>query len=192
MQMKLRPFLACPMLFAALAVLATPARADRDRVQFGADIVVPPGESVHDAVCFFCSVDAKGTVDHDVVAFFGDVHIATHSNHDVVNFFGNVHIDDNATVAHDVVNFFGTVHLGENASIGNDMVAMFGAVHAADSASVTGNRVIEPGWLLLIPLMIFGGIAALIVSAIRNYRHRQLYAAGYYPPPPPPPPMPRA
>ena len=144
--MNLRPFLACTMLLAAVATLATPARADKDRVQFGADIVVPPGQSIHDAVCFFCNVDAKGAVDHDVVVFFGDVHIATHSDHDVVNFFGNVHIDDNATISHDVVNFFGTIHLGENALIGNDMVAMFGAVHAADSASVTGNRV-HRAWL---------------------------------------------
>jgi hypothetical protein len=191
--MNLRPILASISLFGALAFAATPARADRDRVQFGSNIVVAPGQSIHDAVCFFCSVDAKGDVDHDVVAFFGDVHIATHSNHDVVNFFGNTRIDDNASVSHDVVNFFGTIHLGQNASVGNDMVAMFGNVRSADSASVTGNRVIEPGWLLLIPLMIFGGIAALIVNAIRDYRHRQLYAAGYYPPPPPPPPVqPRA
>jgi hypothetical protein len=190
--MKLQPILACTSLLAALAFAAAPARADRDRVQFGSDIVVPAGESVHDAVCFFCSVDAKGAIDHDVVAFFGDVHIATHSNHDVVNFFGNVRIDENASVSHDVVNFFGSVRLGQNASIGNDMVAMFGTVHSADSASVTGNRVIEPGWLLLIPLIILGGIAALIVGIIRNYRDRQFYAAGYYPPPPPPPVQPQS
>jgi hypothetical protein len=187
--MKLRSTLACTSLLAALAFAAAPARADRDRVQFGSDIIVPAGESVHDAVCFFCSVNAKGDIDHDVVVFFGDVHIATHANHDVVNFFGNVHADDNATISHDVVNFFGSIRLGENVSIGNDMVAMFGTVHSADSASVTGNRVVEPGWLLLIPLMILGGIATLIVGVIRNYRHRQFYAAGSYPPPPPPPPV---
>jgi len=187
--MKLRSILACTSLLAALSFAATPAKADRDRVQFGSDVVVPPGESVHDAVCFFCSVNAKGAIDHDVVVFFGDVHIATHSNHDVVNFFGDVRLDDNATISHDVVDFFGTIHLGENTSVGNDMVAMFGTVRSADSASVTGNRVIEPGWLLLIPLLILGGIAALIAGVIRNYRHRQFYAAGYYPPPPPPPPV---
>ena len=80
--MNLRSFLACTSLLAALAFAAAPARADRDRVQFGADIVVPPGESAHDTVCFFCSVDAKGTVDHDIVVFFGDVHIASHANHE--------------------------------------------------------------------------------------------------------------
>jgi hypothetical protein len=47
----------------------------------------------------------------------------------------------------------------------------------------------QPGWVLFIPLMILGGIATLIVGAVRNHRRRQYYAAGYYPPPPPPPPM---
>jgi hypothetical protein len=193
--MKLRSILACTSLLAALASAASPARADRDRVQFGSDIVVPVGESVHDAVCFFCNVNAKGAIDHDVVVFFGDVHIATHSNHDVVNFFGNVRLDDNATISHDVVNFFGSVQLGENTSIGNDMVAMFGTVHSADSASVIGNRVIEPGWIFWIPLMFLGGIAVLVVSQVRSHFRRQMYAAGYpyqYPPPPPPPVQPHA
>jgi hypothetical protein len=189
MQMNLRSFLACTSLLAALAFAAAPARADRDRVQFGADIVVPPGESAHDTVCFFCSVDAKGTVDHDIVVFFGDVHIASHANHDVVNFFGNVHADDKATITHDLVNFFGTIHLGENVSVGNDMVAMFGNVRSADSASVGGNRVVEPGWIFWVPLMFLGGIAVLVVSQVRSHFRRQMYAAGYpYPPPPPMPP----
>lgn len=185
------------LLLVALALLfsANPARADHDRVQFGENIVVAPGDSIHDAVCFFCSVDAQGTVEHDVVVFFGNVHIAGHSNHDVVNFFGNVRLDDHGVIAHDVVNFFGSVRLGEDATIGNDLVAMFGDIHAADSAHIEGNRVSQPIWLLLIPFLIIGGIITLIVSAVRNFRHRQLIAAGYgYPMQPPPvaPPVPPA
>jgi hypothetical protein len=177
------------LLVFVVAFAARPAHADRDQVQFGTNIVVPPEGSVHDAVCFFCSVNAQGTIDHDVVVFFGDVHIAGHANHDVVNFFGTVRADDNAVIAHDVVNFFGGIRLGENVSIGNDMVAMFGSVHMADSVNVAGNRVIQPAWVLLIPLLILGGIITLIVSAVRNFHRRQLMAAGYpFPPPPPPAP----
>ncbi len=176
------------LLFVALVLLfvATPAHADRDRVQFGENIVVPPGDTIHDAVCFFCSVEAQGAIDHDVVVFFGNVHIATRSNHDVVNFFGNVRVDDHGTIEHDVVNFFGNVRLGEDASIGNDVVEMFGDIHAADSAHIDGNRVVQPIWLLLIPLLLVGGIVTLIVNVVRNFRHRQLLAAGYgYPIQPP-------
>ena len=64
------------LLFSALLLASTPAHADKDAVQFGSNIVVPEGQSVHDAVCFFCSVNAKGDIDHDVVVFFGNVHIA--------------------------------------------------------------------------------------------------------------------
>lgn len=177
-----------PVLVLALA--ARPARADRDQVQFGTNIVVPAGSSVHDAVCFFCSVNAQGAIDHDVVVFFGDIHIATHANHDVVDFFGTVRADDNTSIAHDLVSMVGSIRLGENVTVGNDMVAMFGGVHAADSVSVAGNRVIQPFWILLVPLAIIGGIITLIVGAVRNFRHRQLMAAGYaYPPQPPPPPV---
>ena len=180
-------FLSSFLLSAALAFSAIPAHANHDEVQFGSNIIVPMGESVHDAVCFFCSVNAEGTIDHDVVVFFGNVHIHGQSNHDVVTFFGDVRVDDNGAIAHDLVSFFGMIYLGQNVAVGNDMVAMFGGVRAADSAFVHGNRVIEPGWLLLIPLLIFGSIIVLIVSLIRNYHRRRMYPAYSFPPPPPRP-----
>ena len=186
--MNLRQFFAASLLFAALTFGPPPAHANNDAVQFGSNIDVPEGSSVHDAVCFFCSVNAKGAIDHDVVVFFGNVHIASVANHDVVTFFGNIHADDNATIKHDLVSFFGVIRLGENVSVGGDMVAMFGAVHAADSASVGRNRVVEPAWVLWIPLLIVGGIIWFVVHEVRMWRHRQLLAAGYpFPPPPPPP-----
>jgi len=180
-----RIFASC-LLSAALAFAATPAHAIRDVVQFGSDIVVPQGSSVHDAVCFFCSVRAEGAVDHDIVVFFGGVHIAGHANHDVVNFFGKVRADDNASISHDLVSFFGFIRLGENVSVGNDMVAMFGGVRSPDSVSIGGNRVVQPGWILWVPLMIFGSIIVLIVSAIRNHRRRQMFIGYPFPPPPHP------
>ncbi|MGB6974994.1 MAG: hypothetical protein WBD67_09965 [Terracidiphilus sp.] len=186
--MKLKTFLVPALLLAVLALVATPAHADRDAVQFGSDIHVAPGSSVHDAVCFFCSVDAQGPVEHDIVVFFGDVHVHTLANHDIVNFFGDIQVDNNATVSHDVVSFFGGVRLGDNASIGNDMVVMFGSIRAAASATIAGNRVFQPFWILLIPLCILGGIIYAIVCGVRGCRNR-----GYYPyPMPPPPPGPPA
>ncbi len=174
------------LTMAVLSLAAIPARADRDVVQFGSRIVVPANSSVHDAVCFFCSVDAQGPIDHDLVVFFGDVNIHSLANHDVVSFFGDVHVDSNASVTHDLVHFFGDVNLGENASVGNDMVLLFGDLRAASSASVVGNRVIEPAWLLLIPLGLFAGFIWLIVSFFRSWRERNMYYQGYPPHPPAP------
>jgi hypothetical protein len=180
------------LLASALLFAAEPAHAAKDAVQFGSNIVIPEGQSVRDAVCFFCSVNAKGSVDHDLVVFFGNAHIARESRHDVVVFFGNVHAADNASIGHDVVNFFGTVRLGENVSVGGDAVAMFGGLHAADSVQIAGSRFSQPIWIFWAPLLLFGLIVTLIVREIRAWRHRQFVAAYGYPPMPPQPPAPPA
>ena len=174
------------LLASALLLAGTPAHAEKDAVQFGSNIVVPEGQTIHDAVCFFCSVNAKGDIDHDVVVFFGDVHISHQSNHDVVVFFGTVHADDDAAIGHDLVNFFGTTHLGENVSVGGDAVVMFGGLRAAESVNIAGSRVSQPIWVFWTPLIILGLIVTLIVHEVRSYRRRQYIAAyGYAPVPPP-------
>lgn len=190
--MTLRPFSAI-LLALAFLFAAAPARADKDAVQFGSNINVAEGHTLHDAVCFFCSVNAKGDIDHDVVVFFGNVHIAHQSNHDVVVFFGSVRADDDAVIGHDLVNFFGTTHLGENVSVGGDAVVMFGGMRAADSVSIAGSRVSQPIWVFWTPLIVLGLIITLIVHEVRSHRRRQYMAAYGYPPfppgvqPPPPP-----
>lgn len=177
-------------LLASALSLATPAYANKDAVQFGSNIVVPEGQSIHDAVCFFCSVNAKGTIEHDVVVFFGNVHIAHESKHDIVVFFGTVRADDDASLGHDVVNFFGSVRLGENVTVGNDLVVMFGGLHAADSATILGNRVAQPIWVFWTPLIVLGLIITLIVHEVRARRRREYLAAYGYQPMPPQPPAP--
>lgn len=170
------------LLAAAFAVTATPARADRDVVQFGTNINVAPDATVHDAVCFFCSVHVEGKVTGDIVVFFGNVHLAGDAQHDVVNFFGNVKAENGATIEKDLVSFFGSIRLGENVTIGKDMVAMFGSVHAADSVTVGNDRVIQPGWILWIPLLILGLIVIVIVREYRAYRRRLLLRGYQFPP----------
>lgn len=179
--------LSASLLAMALLLSAAPARADKDAVQFGSNINVAEGHTLHDAVCFFCSVNAKGDIDHDVVVFFGNVHIAHQSNHDVVVFFGSIRADDDAVIGHDLVNFFGSTHLGENVSVGGDAVVMFGGLRAADSVSIAGSRVAQPIWVFWTPLIVLGLIVTLIVHEVRSYRRRQYIAAyGYAPVPPPP------
>src|SRR5579863_7442542 len=172
--MPLRLFSAL-MVFSALLLSASPAFANKDAVQFGSNIVVPEGQSVHDAVCFFCSVNAKGDIDHDVVVFFG-----------------SVRAEDDASIGHDVVNFFGSVHLGENVTVGNDLVVMFGGLRAADSANIVGNRVAQPAWVFWTPLIVLGLIITLIVHEVRSRRRREYLAAYGYAPMPPQPPAPPA
>lgn len=168
------------LLASALLFAAAPARADKDAVQFGSNIVVPEGHTIHDAVCFFCSVNAKGDIDHDVVVFFGNVHITHQSRHDVVVFFGSIRAEDDASIGHDMVNFFGNTHLGENVSVGGDAVVMFGGLHAADTVNIAGSRVAQPIWIFWTPLIVLGLIITLIVREVRSYQRRRYLAAYGY------------
>ncbi len=179
--MMMKKLVLC-LLAAAFAVGVTPARADNDAVQLGTNIHVAAGETVHDAVCFFCSVNVEGKVTGDIVVFFGNVHLNGEAQHDVVNFFGGVTAGDNALIGNSLVSFFGGVRLGENVSVGRDLVAMFGSLQAPESASVGNNRVVQPGWVLFLPLFFVIAIVFLIVREYRAY-HRRLILRGYNFPP---------
>ena len=184
--MNTHRILAACILLSALVFGPTPARASRDAVQFGSNISVPQDTSVHDAVCFFCSVRVEGAVEGDIVVFFGNVRIAGHAEHDVVNFFGSVRAEENATIGHDLVNFFGVIRLGDNASVGRDMVAMFGTADLSDSATIRGNRVVQPWWIFWVPFMGIGLVVVLLVREIRARRRPFMFGGYPFPPPPHP------
>jgi hypothetical protein len=177
-----KTILAVCLFGAALAAAATPAYADRDAVHFFSDIRIAPDTSVHDAICFFCSVHNEGEVQGDIVVFFGSVHIAGKADHDVVNFFGSVSADDNAEIGNDLVSFFGFIRLGQSVSVGKDMVSMFGFVHSPESVSVGHDRVTMPFIIVIAPLIFIGLVVILIVHQVRVYRRRQFLGAYNFPP----------
>ena len=164
----------CLALALLTGIAAKPAFANRDVVHFGNSIDVPEDATIHDAVCFFCSVNVKGTAQGDIVTFFGSVNIDGKAEHDVVDFFGAVRAANDSSIGHDVVNFFGGVRLGENVSVGEDLVVMFGDLHMASSASVRGDRVVQPGWIFWGPLLVFGLIIYVIVREVRASRRRRM------------------
>jgi len=182
--MTIQRLLAVCLLGAAFAVTATPAFADRDAVQFFSNIHVGPDSSVHDAVCFFCSINADGEVKGDMVVFFGNIHIAGKADHDVVSFFGSISADDNASVGQDMVSMFGSVRLGENVSIGKDLVAMFGILRAPETVTVGGDRVSMPGAIFFGPMVLIGLVVIVIVRELRARRRRQFIANYPFPPQP--------
>jgi hypothetical protein len=178
-----RIFAVC-LLGAAFAAASKPARAEQDQVQFFSNIHVESGSQVHDAVCFFCSVDIEGKATGDVVVFFGNTHIATDAQHDVVNFFGSVTADDNATIEHDLVSMFGSIRLGANVHVGEDLVAMFGTLHTGDGVSVEGDRVVQPPWIFYGPLIFLVVIFIVVIREFRAWRRRAFMRSWGYPPHP--------
>ena len=161
-----------------LGMVATPARASQDVVQFGNTIEVAKDATIHDAVCFFCSVNVQGTIKGDTVVFFGNVRIDGQADGDVVNFFGDVSAADDASIRKGLVNFFGRVRLGENAKVGQDAVVMFGSLSAASTATIGGNQVVQPGWIFWLPLLLIIGGITFLVGEVRAARRRR-FMRGY-------------
>ncbi len=167
--------IACLLLVAAVAAITGPmARAAQDEVQFGSRIHVQKDATIHDAVCFFCSVDVDGTVDGSTVVFFGNVRINGQSNRDVVVFFGDVTAAHDTSIGNDLVNFFGTVELGPNVSVGHDTVVMFGGLDAADSVNIGGSRVVQPGIFFWGPVLVVSLGIYFLVHEVRASRRRRL------------------
>ena len=174
------------LLAAALTALSLPASAERDRVQFGSTIRVAPGDTAHDTVCFFCSVEDRGTIEGDVVVFFGNVYIDGKANHDVVNFFGNVKAEPGSSIGQDLVKFFGSIRLGDNVTVGKDIVCMFGDFRAGENVTNGGDRVIQPPWLFWTPMLVLFLIVFVLVREIRHARRRRMFMAGFPMQPPRP------
>ena len=172
-----RIWLVCGLALVVLAA-GVPARAAKDVVHFGSSIDVGAGESIHDAVCFFCSVNVRGNVKGDLVVFFGDVRIDGRADHDVVNFFGDVKAADDTAIGHDLVTFFGGVELGRTVTVGQDAVVMFGQMREASSSSVGGSKVVESGLLFWIPFLLIAGMVSFGVRELRWIRRRR-FLRGY-------------
>jgi hypothetical protein len=173
-----------PVLLLCAALAPAAARAEQDEVQFFSNINVDSGSTVHDAVCFFCSVNLEGNATGDVVVFFGNTHIASEAHHDVVNFFGRVTADDNASIDHDLVSMFGSIRLGENVHVGEDLVAMFGTLQTGNGVTVDRDRVVQPAILFYAPLIFLIVILILIIREFRAWRRRVFMRSWGYPPHP--------
>jgi len=149
-------------LFALSANLL--AQSAPDRTQFGHDVIVGPGETVTEVVCFACSVYVHGRVASDVTVMGG-----------------HVVVEEGGEIKGDTTVLGGGVRLEDRARLGGDLTVLGGTVRREGAASVAGDVTDFNGaiWLLLIlglPLAIFGGIVTLIVLLVRRLL-RPAYAA---------------
>src|SRR5208337_4507172 len=147
------------LLCVALAALL-PANAfarSNDRVQFGRDIYIEPGDKAGDLVCLACSIHVHGQTTGDVVAVAGSI------------------VLEGAQVAGDAVAVGGSLRLQGASRVGGDAVSIIGSVHRDSEASVGGDLVSLGGpiWFLLIvimPFALFAAFITLIVWLIQKVR----------------------
>jgi hypothetical protein len=156
----MRRSLSAVSIVAVLAMFPSVASAknSNDIVQIGRSIVVEPGENAGDVVCIACSILVRGQTAGDVVAVLG-----------------SVHIESGAQIAGDTVAIAGSIRLDTGAHIGGDIVAVVGRLRRDPGATVGGDATAMDGagWVVLIfivPLLILGGIVALIIWLIQRSR----------------------
>ncbi len=130
------------------------AQDGADKVHLGDRIVVHEGEEVKTVVCFFCSVDVKGSVREDAVVFFGDLRVS-------------------GEVGRNTVVFGGSEYLSAGARVGEDAVVMGGHIRTAPAAVIGRNRVVFPPVLFLIPFLILAGIVLAFIYLVRTMLRRR-------------------
>jgi hypothetical protein len=142
-----RVLLAGVLLAVGLTASALAQKTDEDRVEFGHNITVAPGQTSGDISCFNCSVYVGGKVNGDIAVFGGRVIVEGSVRSDVAVFWGNVRVEDGGQVGGDVAVFGGVVKRAPTATIGGS-VATFGR-----------------GWVL-VPVLIMVAIVWFIVALI--------------------------
>ncbi len=113
----MKPALALLVLLLLLPFLAARAEENEDRVQYLRTIVIEANESVEDAVCVFCSIIVRGTVQGDEVVVGGGATVESLVAGDVVILGGGLQLKPDARVVGDAVVYGGSVDLGGHAHI---------------------------------------------------------------------------
>jgi hypothetical protein len=127
--------------------VCTAQASEPDRVEFGRNITVAPGQTTGDISCFDCSVYVRGTVNGDIAVFGGRVVVEGKVKSDIAVFWGTVRLEDGAQAGGDVAIFGGTLKRAPTATVHGDVVS-FGRV-----------------WVLL-PVLVLVVIVWLVIALI--------------------------
>lgn len=153
----LRSVLYTTAVLIALVTIAA-AKDNTERFQMNHDIRVEANERVGEVTCINCSVHVRGNVAGDVTT---------------IN--GNIVVEEGGSIAGDIATIHGDVRLDDGSRVGGDIATIVGAVRRASTATVGGDvaSLGGAGWMIAIflaPLLILGGIIALIVWLVQRSR----------------------
>ena len=145
---------------AAVAFVSTPLVAEQnsDQVHIGRDIYVQSQDKAGDLVCVGCSIYIRGSVAGDAVAVGG-----------------SVVLEQGSQVAGGVTTVMGDIRLQNGTQIAGDVAAVGGMVRRDPQSKIVGDvtSLGGAGWMLLIlvaPLVLFGGLVALIIWLFQRRR----------------------
>lgn len=159
--------LAVAALGLCLLLGAHSVRAE-DRTSYFRTIVVEPGDTPDDVICFFCPVRVRGTVDGDVVTFWAGIEVEGELRGDAVAIGGGIRVRSGGTIAGDAVALPGVILEEPGSSFG-------GETDEHPWCHLPGQRQVfwrgAVGWLA--HLMGFGFLILLFIGARRVYRQAE-------------------
>jgi len=153
---SLHTFCIVAIFFVPSAMLA--AEAHPDRFQMNHDIHIQQDERVGDVTCINCSVYVRGQVSGDVTTIAGSI-VA----------------EQGASITGDVTTIAGNARVESGSQVAGDLTAIGGDLRRDPQATVSGDVTTMGGhgWVFLIfllPLVVLGGIIALIIWLIQRSR----------------------
>ena len=179
------------LLLALWALAAPPALAQdgggSDRIGYGGEVVIQPGETVRDAVSFGGNVFVSqgAVVRRDVVSLGGNVTVLGEVGRNVTSVGGDVSLRETAVVHGDVTTVGGVTHLAQGARVDGQILQGFrgGYTGPGRAASVYENPLLSFVFGLLqsfLAVMVASAVSALAVlflprhmQTVRNAAERQ-------------------
>lgn len=155
------------LLFLALPAAAL-AQPGGNRTYFNQDIFVAQGQQIHNAVCFFCSVQVEGDLTGHVLVLFGSLNITGRVNGGAVVVGGNAVIDSQARLEGNAVVVGGNAVYETDESISGNAYVIGGHLSTLGDRAKTTRRVsMSPG--LFVSLF----VAILLVLSVVFFPRRR-------------------
>ncbi len=135
-----------------------------NRTYFNEDIFVASGQQIHNATCFFCSVQVEGDVSGHVLVLFGSLNVSGQVKGGATVLWGNAVVDSQARIGGDTVVLVGnTVYEADESLSGNAYVVGGHLSHVARSSADQRPR----SRVSLSPVIswLIAGVALLLLSA---------------------------
>lgn len=147
------------------------AQAPGNRTYIGQDIFVASGQQIHNATCFFCSVQVEGDLTGHAFVLFGSLNLSGQVRDGATVIGGNAVVDSQARIGGDTTVIGGNAVYEADESLAGDAWVLGG--HLSHVPRVKGEdrrrTVLSPKvmWGLLV-LLIAGAGAAIVVPRVRR------------------------
>jgi hypothetical protein len=127
----------------ALLLITLPgaAQAHGNRTYFNQDIFVAQGQQVHNAICFFCSVQVEGDLTGRVLVLFGSLNVSGRIEGGATVVGGNAVVDSQARLGGNVVVFGGNAVYESDESISGNAYVIGGHLSTLGDRSKSTRRV---------------------------------------------------